>query len=239
MPTEVEAKDGVGTAFRVGEWLVEPSLNRISNDEISVRLQLKVMDVLVCLAERAGEVVTRQEIIDRVWATEYIADNTLTHAIAEIRAALGDDAREPRYIETIPRRGYRMIAPVAPFDADRVQSGGSVFWLTGAGVELVLHQGENLIGRVPDAHIRIKSPKISRRHARITVNGESAVVEDLGSKNGTFVGGVRVDGPTPLGHADQIRLGQLAALLRVVIVDHECTITELSEDFAKEPSADE
>jgi DNA-binding winged helix-turn-helix (wHTH) protein len=239
MPIEVDAREGAKSAFRLGDWLVEPSLNRISKDEISVQLELKVMDVLVCLVERAGEMVTRQEIIDRVWATGFIADNTLSHAIAEMRTALGDDAREPHYIETIPRRGYRMIAPVAPIDADRVQPSGSVFWLTGAGVELVLRQGENLIGRAPDAYVRIKSPKISRRHARITVDGESAVVEDLGSKNGTFVGDVRVDRPTPLGHADQIRLGQLAALLRIVIVDHEGTITELSEDFAKESSADE
>jgi DNA-binding winged helix-turn-helix (wHTH) protein/tetratricopeptide (TPR) repeat protein/TolB-like protein len=112
MPVEVETPEGATAAFRVGEWLVEPLSNRISNDEISVRLELKVMDVLVCLAERAGEVLTRQELIDRVWATEFIADNTLTHAIAEIRTALGDDAREPHYIETIPRRGYRLVAKV-------------------------------------------------------------------------------------------------------------------------------
>ena len=55
--------------FRVREWLVEPSLNRISRDDTTIQLELKVMDVLVCLAERAGEVVTQQEIVDRVWAT--------------------------------------------------------------------------------------------------------------------------------------------------------------------------
>jgi len=72
----------------------------------------------VCLAERAGEVVTRIELVDRVWATEFIADNTLTHAITEIRNALGDDARNPSFIETIHRRGYRLIAPVEPAVSD-------------------------------------------------------------------------------------------------------------------------
>ncbi len=76
------------------------------------------MDVLVCLAERAGEVVTRQEIVDRVWATEFISDNTLTHAVTELRNALGDDARNPSFIETIHRRGYRLIAPVEPSVSD-------------------------------------------------------------------------------------------------------------------------
>ena len=87
-------------------------MNRVSRGDTTIQLELKVMDVLVCLAERAGEVVTRFEIIDRVWATEFIADNTLTHAINEIRTALGDDARNPSFIETIYRRGYRLMVPV-------------------------------------------------------------------------------------------------------------------------------
>ena len=125
-----------------------------------------------------------------------------------------------------------------PLDRDRVRPGGSRFWLTGAGIELVLRQGENLIGRAPEAHIRIESPKVSRRHAKIVVDGDTAVVEDLGSKHGTYVGDVRVVGSTPLAHGDQLRLGQLAALLRVVIADRESTITELSKEFATESVAD-
>ena len=98
--------------FRLGPWLVEPSLNRVSRDGTTIQLELKVMDVLVCLAERAGQMVTRFEVIDRVWATEFIADNTLTRAINQIRTALGDDARNPSFIETIHRRGYRLMVPV-------------------------------------------------------------------------------------------------------------------------------
>ena len=111
MPRQFEKPDVAGGPFRLGEWLVEPSLNRLSKGDTTIQLELKVMDVLVCLAERAGEVVTRIEIIDRVWATEFIADNTLTHAINEIRTALGDDARNPSFIETIHRRGYRLMVP--------------------------------------------------------------------------------------------------------------------------------
>jgi len=114
MPREFEKPHVhvAGGPFRLGDWFVEPSLNRLSRDDTTIQLELKVMDVLVCLAERAGEVVTRQEIVDRVWATEFISDNTLTHAVTELRNALGDDARNPSFIETIHRRGYRLIAPV-------------------------------------------------------------------------------------------------------------------------------
>jgi DNA-binding winged helix-turn-helix (wHTH) protein/WD40 repeat protein len=121
MSLEVEKRHLAGRHFRIGEWLVEPSLNRLSRGDTTIQLELKVMDVLVCLAERAGEVVTRQEIVDRVWATEFISDNTLTHAITEIRNALGDDARNPSFIETIHRRGYRLIAPVEAAVPDEAQ----------------------------------------------------------------------------------------------------------------------
>jgi WD40 repeat protein/DNA-binding winged helix-turn-helix (wHTH) protein len=118
MPVEVETRVFSGMAFRIGEWMVEPSLNRISRDGNSIQLELKWMDVLVCLAERAGEVVSRIEIIDRVWATEFITDNTLTHTIAELRNNLGDDAQNPSFIETIRGRGYRLIASVKPVISD-------------------------------------------------------------------------------------------------------------------------
>ncbi len=118
MSQETETVAPSGRPFRLGDWLVEPSLNRLSKGKTTTQLELKVMDVLVCLAEQAGKVVTRQEIVDRVWATEYIADNTLTHAVTELRNALGDDARNPSFIETIHRRGYRLIAPIEPEVSD-------------------------------------------------------------------------------------------------------------------------
>jgi len=98
--------------FRLGDWLVQPSLNRISRGDTRITLELKVMQVLVCLAEHGGDLVTRQQLTDTVWATEFISDNTVTHAITELRNALGDDAKSPTFVETIHRRGYRLVAPV-------------------------------------------------------------------------------------------------------------------------------
>ena len=98
--------------FRLGGWLVQPSLNRISHGDGTITLEIKAMQVLVCLAEHAPDLVTRQELVDTVWATEFISDNTVTHAITELRNALGDDAKDPTYIETIHRRGYRLVAEV-------------------------------------------------------------------------------------------------------------------------------
>jgi len=112
MSLKVETSDLAGDPFRIGEWLVEPSLNRLSHGDTTISLEFQVMNVLVCLAGRAGDVVTRQEIVDRVWATEFVSDNSLTQAIKELRNAFGDDARNPSFIETIHRRGYRLIPSV-------------------------------------------------------------------------------------------------------------------------------
>lgn len=100
--------------FRLGDWLIQPSLNRLSRGGESVSLQPRFMDLLAYLAQRAGKVVSKEEILDAVWAKEFVAEGTLTHAVAVIRQALGDEVRNPRFIETIPTRGYRLIAPVTP-----------------------------------------------------------------------------------------------------------------------------
>jgi DNA-binding winged helix-turn-helix (wHTH) protein len=225
--------------FLLGPWQIDPAACELRNGGGVVRLRPKVMDLLVAFARNPGRVLSKQCLLDMVWPEVTVGDASLTVAVGELRDALGDHPEQPVYIETIPRRGYRLIAPVTDPDADRVRPGGSRFWLTGAGIELVLRQGENLIGRAPEAHIRIESPKVSRRHAKIVVDGDIAVVEDVGSKNGTFVGDLRVEGPTPLTNGDQLRLGQLAALLRVVVADRQSTVTELSKEFATESVADE
>ena len=101
-----------GEPFLVGEWLVEPSLNRLSRGEVTIQLELKAMDVLLCLVEHAGDLVSKHILLDSVWQTEFVSDNTLTNRIAQLRGAFGDDAQNPRYIETIRKRGYRLIAEV-------------------------------------------------------------------------------------------------------------------------------
>jgi DNA-binding winged helix-turn-helix (wHTH) protein len=116
--TKVETQNVIEGPFHLGAWLVEPRLNRLTRDGESIQIELKMMDVLVCLAEHAGELVERQTLIDTVWATEFISENILTRAIAELRNVLGDDAKNPSFIETIHRRGYTLVAPVETAASD-------------------------------------------------------------------------------------------------------------------------
>lgn len=101
-----------GCDFRLGEILVEPDLNRLTRGGESVRLEPKMMDLLVLLARRSGEVVSKDDIVAEVWDQSFVTDSVITRAVAGLRGALGDDARAPSYIETISKRGYRLIAPV-------------------------------------------------------------------------------------------------------------------------------
>ena len=100
--------------FRLGDWRVEPAANLLTGGDDEVRLEPRVMEVLVCLAGRAGEVISKKTLIDEVWQAEFVAENALTRAIVELRRALGDDARRPIYIRTIPKRGYQLLPDVIP-----------------------------------------------------------------------------------------------------------------------------
>lgn len=101
------------TRFSINKWTVDPDLGRIFDTEgQEVRLEPKAMEVLVYLAERAGEAVTRRELEDKVWAGTVVSYEALSVTVNKLRKALQDTSRKPQYIETLSKRGYRLIAPV-------------------------------------------------------------------------------------------------------------------------------
>lgn len=105
------------SGLRIGDWVVRPDLNQLTRGDAVTRLRPKVMDVLAFLAARPGEVIGKDEILDAVWAKKFLGDSALARAVFELREVLGDDPQHPAYIETIPKRGYRLVAPVEPCQA--------------------------------------------------------------------------------------------------------------------------
>jgi DNA-binding winged helix-turn-helix (wHTH) protein len=209
--------------FQIGDWKVDPMSCRLVSDGVEVSLEPKVMDLLVYLAARHGRVASRTEILDGVWSSRFVVESVLTRAISLLRRGLGDDARSPTYIETIPRRGYRVIAPVRRLEPGDATPGQEpltpdvpppIYWIlrTDTG-RVVLNEGTAIIGRDVDAEVFLDADDVSRHHARITVSGDRAVLEDLGSKNGTLLNGHRVSDPVPLRHLDVI----VAATVRLVV----------------------
>lgn len=98
--------------FRLGAWLVEPGVNRLTRGCETVRIEPRAMEVLVYLKDRAGELVCKQELIDHVWRAEVVAQGSLTAIISQLRSALHDDTTQPEYIETIHTKGYRLVAEI-------------------------------------------------------------------------------------------------------------------------------
>ncbi len=116
--------------FRVGEWLIEPTLNSISANGGTRRLEPKVMQVLVCLAERPSAVLPKEQLLRAVWPDTFVTEDVLTRSISELRKAFQDDSRAPRFIQTIPKGGYRLIAPVELVNGTKEQP---LTGLAGAG----------------------------------------------------------------------------------------------------------
>jgi DNA-binding winged helix-turn-helix (wHTH) protein/tetratricopeptide (TPR) repeat protein len=105
--------------FRLGDRLVQPRLGRIVGPGTPpVRVRAKVMDLLLFFADHPGDVLSKDALLNGVWGTEAVSESALTRSIAELRQALGDHAEEPTLIETIPKRGYRLVAPIAPAHVD-------------------------------------------------------------------------------------------------------------------------
>ncbi len=114
MAQETRGNPPSNTPLRIALWRLHPSLNRLERNGEVVHLEPKAVKVLQMLAERAGEPVTRQELLDGAWPGLVVTDDALTQVIIKLRKALGDNSRAPEYIETIPKRGYRLVAEVSP-----------------------------------------------------------------------------------------------------------------------------
>jgi DNA-binding winged helix-turn-helix (wHTH) protein len=181
---------------------------------VRVALQEQPFQVLAMLLERPGALVTRDELHARIWPDAVFVDfeHGLNKAVSKLRRALGDSADNPRFVETLARRGYRFVGPVEgsipPLPA---AAAFRVIWEERA---LALPPGETVIGRDPDVSLWVDATSVSRRHARIVVSDGTATIEDLGSKNGTFVNGRRIEGAQRLADADQIRVGVAVLTLR-------------------------
>ncbi len=101
--------------LRIGAWCVNPKSGQISRDGETAQVEVRTMRVLLCLAEHAGEVVSIDDLLSQVWSGVFVNQDSVYQAVASLRRLLGDDPKQPAYIETVPRLGYRMVATVRPW----------------------------------------------------------------------------------------------------------------------------
>ncbi|MGA7756158.1 MAG: winged helix-turn-helix domain-containing protein [Candidatus Sulfotelmatobacter sp.] len=101
--------------LRIGDWCVNPASGQISRNGETARVEARTMRLLLCLAEHAGDVVSIDELLNQVWTDVTVSPDSVYQAVASLRRQLGDDPKEPTYIATVPRLGYRMVAAVSPW----------------------------------------------------------------------------------------------------------------------------
>jgi DNA-binding winged helix-turn-helix (wHTH) protein len=208
-----------------GDFVLDRGTRQLLRADDVRHLGPKAFELLDLLLSHRPNVVAKERIRDRLWPGTHVTDSTLATVVAEVRAALEEDPKEPRFLRTVHGVGYAFCGQALetgtrPMATARAMSYRLVF----PDREVALHPGENLLGRVDDGAAWIESPTVSRRHARILVEAGQAVLEDLGSKNGTFVGGERISTPTVLAHGDVIRLGRVSMKLHAVRAD-QSTLT--------------
>jgi DNA-binding winged helix-turn-helix (wHTH) protein len=199
-----------------GEFTLDRGARQLLRGGKALHLEPKALELLVLLVERRPEAVAKPEIRDRLWPDTFVSESNLTGLVAQVREALGDDPRQPTYIRTVHGFGYAFAGEGGSATAETpVPRAPRVVWERRI---IPLSPGENVIGRDEDVAVRIDSPGVSRRHARIVVEKGGAQLEDLGSKNGTYLKEEKLDGPRPLEDGDTFRLGKLLLVFRNVSV---------------------
>jgi DNA-binding winged helix-turn-helix (wHTH) protein len=199
-----------------GEFTLDPDSRQLWRAREELHLVPKAFDLLDLLLSQRPRAVSKARIRDRLWPKTFVSESTLTSLAVDLRAALGDEARHPRYIRTVHGFGYAFCGTVEGAQDGRAETSGLRLRLFWGDREIPLGQGPNLLGRVEGAVAWIDAPSVSRRHAQVLVSGTQAMIEDLGSKNGTYLRGRKLSSPARLADGDEIRLGRVLMTFRVL-----------------------
>jgi DNA-binding winged helix-turn-helix (wHTH) protein len=197
--------------MRFGPFTLDAQRRLLVRGSTAVHLTPKAFDLLRLLASEAPRVVSKRELHERLWPDSFVSEASLVELVKVLRRALDDHNPDAPVIRTAHRIGYALCLDVeftVPHPAP------TRHWLMVRGRRLPLSEGENVIGRDPDAQVWLDDAGVSRRHARIVIHHVDVQLEDLGSKNGTTIHKESVAGPVALRDGDRIAFGELAAIYR-------------------------
>lgn len=222
--------------LQLGDLTFDPEARQLLRGREEIHLSPKAFELLKTLIDQRPRALSKNELHEHLWPATFVSEGNLASLIAEIREALGDTARQPRFIRTAHRFGYAFSGqavedPVAPsadprvgHGHDRVSQPAGFCWLIKDGKRVPLVPGENILGRESDGGgIRIDSPTVSRRHARISISATSASLEDLDSKNGTYLRGESVSTAVALKDGDEFRVGSVVLRFRMASASQTAT----------------
>jgi len=201
---------------RFGDCTLDTDTREISHRGRTVHVEPKAYRLLELLLEARPKALSKAELQDALWPGTFVSELALSRLVSVLRASLGDGTKKPHLIRTVHRFGYAFCGEVRPAAEPPPRPGRSDFRcrLEVRDRQIALSEGENLIGREPASTVWIDKASVSRRHACIRVGEDTATLEDLGSRNGTYVGGQRIESPTRLASGDSIRVGGVMLVFR-------------------------
>jgi DNA-binding winged helix-turn-helix (wHTH) protein len=199
-----------------GPFTLDLPTRQLTRGPQALHLSPKAFDLLVALVMERPNVLSKTALQQRLWPDTFVAEANLSNLVGEIRGVLGDSARSPGYLRTVHKFGYAFCGDAAVVSpGSEIAGARPVSWLEWGTKRFPLYPGEHVIGRDPDVEVRIDASTVSRRHARIVVTPDATILEDFGSKNGTFRGDARVGAPVTLADGDDIRIGSQRITFRL------------------------
>ena len=207
-----------GVRFNFDEFVLDTGARELRNCGTPVHLSPKAFELLQLLIERRPDAISKAELHTLLWQNTFVTDTTLATLVSEVRNALGDDARRSRYVRTVHAFGYAFcgLARTAP---DSAGVAPAAYWVEWQGKKFPLIGSQNIVGRAAECAIVVDLPEVSRRHALITVSAEGVIIEDLKSRNGTFICGERVTSPSLLHDGCDIAVGPARLTFHVALRD--------------------
>jgi DNA-binding winged helix-turn-helix (wHTH) protein len=203
-----------------GEFVLDLCTHQLTRGDDPVALSPKAYQLLETLVVNRPRALSKTHLQTCLWPDTFVVEKNLANLVGEIRRALDDNAASPRFIRTVPKFGYAFLntANEARHDRGDLQTGGAVarYHVVWNGGRVALEDGDHVLGRDPSLALFLDSATVSRRHAILRIGGAGATIEDLDSKNGTFVNERRCHAPTPVADADVIRVGSIRLRLRTV-----------------------
>jgi DNA-binding winged helix-turn-helix (wHTH) protein len=201
---------------RFGPYVLDADRRQVLRESIPIHLTPKAYQLLAALVDASPRALSKDELQQRLWPATFVDEANLTVLVSELRAALNDDPRQAHYVRTVHGFGYAFAAEIQrdEYDHESHAASSTSWWLLWPQGQIRLEGREHIVGRDAAASVCLDAGSVSRRHARLVLEDESGMLEDLGSKNGTWVNGVQVTAMTPIHDGDEIRFGSVNARLR-------------------------
>lgn len=198
--------------FEFGEYSYDTDQFQLFRSGEPVHLTPKATTLLELLISNRPAVVRHEQLFDTLWPDVVVQHANLKNLVGDLRRALDDHRRQGRFIRAVHGRGYAFTNRVREVESDGPRRQSPVALVQGVR-RLPLRQGESIVGRGSDVEIQLDHPSVSRHHARIFVEGNSVTVEDLESRNGTFVKGLRIYAPIQVEDGDELHFGMVSFVL--------------------------